>query len=104
MLLSFVKDDLPWLYELGVDAYQQTSQGTPNAKQARLRVLRALKMLQHGPWMEIFENKETHMLFLEMQHLVSEFSDMEESEVKRPRSKISSVKIGPPVSEEEQRS
>jgi len=45
MLLSLVKDDLPWLYDLAVDAYQQTTRRSANAKEARQRVFNALKML-----------------------------------------------------------
>ena len=93
MLLSLVKDDLPWLYELGVDAYQQTARNAPNAKQSRLRVLRALKMLRRGPLIEMFESKENHMVFMELERCAREFSDIEESEIKRPRSKISPNKI-----------
>ena len=99
MLLSLVRDDLPWLYELGVDAYQQTTRGTPNAKQARQRVFSALKMLRHGPWIEMFENKESHMVFRELEHFAMEFSDMEDSEVKKARPKTPSVKIRPPRSD-----
>jgi len=89
MLLSFVKDDVPWLYELGVDAYQQTTRGTPNAKSARQRLLRALKMLSHGPWMEFFDGKETHSLIFELEHLAMEIFDREDSDIKkRPSVKI----------------
>ena len=101
ILLSLVKDDLPWLYELGVDAYQQTTRGTSNAKQARERVFSALKMLRHGPWIEIFENKETHMLIRELEHFVMEFSDMEDSDVRKAPPKESPVQIRPPKSEAE---
>ena len=101
ILLSLVKDDLPWLYDLGVDAYQQTTRGTSNAKQARERVFSALKMLRHGPWMEIFENKETHMLIRELEHCAMEFSDMGDSDVRKATPKEPPVQIRPPKSEAE---
>jgi hypothetical protein len=99
MLLSVVKDELPWLYELGVDAYQQTARDMPNAKKARQRVFSALKMLRHGPWFEMFENKETHMVFRELENFAMEFSDMEDSGVKKAHPKVPPVKIRPPASE-----
>jgi len=102
MLLSVVKDDLPWLYDLGVDAYQQTTRQTPNAKQARQRVFSALKMLRRGPWIDMFENKETHMVFRELEHFAVEYSDMDEPEPKRVRLKPSSInKNRPPKSDVE---
>jgi len=95
MFLSFVKDDLPWLYELGVDAYQQTTRGTVTAKQARERVFRALKMIRHGPWMEMFETKETYMVLREIDHFVMEYSDVEEPGDKKARNKVRSVSATP---------
>lgn len=100
MLLSFVKDDLPWLYELGVDAYQQTTRGSPNAKQARERLRRALKMFRHGPWREIVENKETYMVFHELEHFTMEILDIEDSESNaKARPKAQTVKTKPPTGE-----
>ena len=99
MLLSLVKDDLPWLYELGVDAYQQTTRGAPNAKQARQRVFSALKMLRHGPWLETFENNETYMVIRELEHFAVEFSDMEDSEVESARPKATPARLRLPKSE-----
>ena len=85
MLLSLVKDDLPWLYDLGVDAYQQITREAPNAKRAQERVFSALKMIRHGPWMELFENRETYMVFRELEHSIMEFSDMEFSDMEESK-------------------
>lgn len=95
MILSLVKDDLPWLYELGVDAYQQSARGTSRAKQARQRVIHALKVLRHSPWMEIFQNKDSYLVFRELEHFAREFSDIEDSVVKRARPKTLIVKNKP---------
>ena len=94
ILLSFVKDDLPWLYELGVDAYHQIVQGKPKAKEALERVFSALKMLHRGPWIEMFENKETFMLLHELEHFL-DFSGMREYESKNARHRAPTTKIGP---------
>ncbi|MGO9674659.1 MAG: hypothetical protein ACLPSF_10930, partial [Methylocella sp.] len=62
----------------------------------------ALKLLRHGPWFEMFENREAHVVFLELETLAAmEFSDMEDSEVKRARPKQAPVKNRPPSSEAE---
>ena len=99
MLLSLVKDDLPWLYDLGVDAYQQTTRHAPTAKEARQRVFSALKMLRHGPWMEMFETKETYMVFRELEHLIHEFPEDEEQMIKPRRSQALVAEKGRPKSD-----
>ena len=93
MLLSLVKDDLPWLYELGVDYYQQMAREAPNAKQARRRVFNALNVVRHGPWLEMFENKETFMVFRELEHFAREFSDIDDSEVQSVDAKTPNVRL-----------
>lgn len=99
ILLNLVKDDLPWLYELGFDAYQQTTRGAPNAKHVRQRVFSALKMLRHGPSLETLENKETYMVIRELERFAVEFSDMEDSEVKGARPEANPARLRPPKSE-----
>lgn len=101
MLLSLVKDDLPWLYDLGVDAYQQTTRQTGTARQARQRVFNALRMLRRGPWMEFLENKENYIVFRELEHFAHEFLNIDDTEVERTHSKTSGSKQRLPRSKAE---
>lgn len=46
LLASFFREDLPWLYELGIDAYRAAASGnSPRAKGAKRRFLTALHMI-----------------------------------------------------------
>jgi hypothetical protein len=89
IMFSLVKDELPWLYELAVDAYHETVRRSARATAAQLRLRKALEFMRRGPWlMEVFENKEMHMVFRELDHFVHEF-DIEEPE---PPAQIKSSK------------
>lgn len=80
MVLSLIKDDLPWLYELAIASYQQTARQTTTAKQARQRVFDAVKMIRRGSWIEFFENKETYMIFRELDYFSHDLFDIENAE------------------------
>ncbi|MCI0599780.1 MAG: toll/interleukin-1 receptor domain-containing protein [Beijerinckiaceae bacterium] len=70
LIASFVKDDLPWLYELAADAYRETVSESPRAKVAQQRMVAVFKALQRRPSMEMFESKEMHMVVHELLHYV----------------------------------
>lgn len=69
LLASFMKDDLPWIYELGVEAYREAMHRASKTKTARRRFFSAVKMLRHGPFMEAVGDKETYMLIRELEHM-----------------------------------
>lgn len=94
ILLSLIKDEFPWLYDLGVDAYQQTTRRLPTAKEARQRVFSALRMLRRGPWMDMLETKETYIVFRELEHLFHEFPENEEPLIKAQSSQSPGIKSG----------
>lgn len=73
LIASFIRDDFPWIYELGVDAYRAASTGKSDkaANEARKRFLSACQMLRRGPMlMEFVEDKESHMVLRELMHEV----------------------------------
>jgi TIR domain-containing protein len=74
LIASFVRDDFPWIYELGLDAYRTASIGKSDkaANEARKRFLTACRMLRRGPLMEFSDDKETHMIFRELMHMVEQ--------------------------------
>jgi hypothetical protein len=52
MIASLFREDIPWLYEIGVDAYRQASNGSRNSTKAIHRFLRAIEITRHSPLME----------------------------------------------------
>ncbi len=73
LLASFVKDDFPWLYELGAEAYKEAT-NHPRRTKAALRFFSAMKILRHGPFMETIDDKDTFMLIRELEHLMMDFN------------------------------
>jgi len=64
---SLLRDDVPWLYELGLDAYRSIKSGRPKEARASVqRFIEAVNMLRHGPFMEMFDDKRTYMVIREM--------------------------------------
>jgi len=73
ILASMLKDDAPWLYELGVEVYHIAKRGrTPEAQQAIRRFRKVLDFSLHGPFAEEmgFHPKELHMMLREMEEFL----------------------------------
>ncbi len=83
VLASLLKDDVPWLYELAVDVYRETVHRSPRAKTARKRMLTALKALKRGPWFEMLESKDMHMVFHEIEHYLLKMVKVENDSSRR---------------------
>ncbi len=50
---SFVRDEIPWLYELALDAYQDFRNGRKEQGQRSLKRFRdALELIQRGPFLD----------------------------------------------------
>lgn len=65
---SFFKDELPWLYELGLEAYRAlTNRSRIGAKGALSRYRDALQMAKSGRFMDMFgiDSKMTQMMLME---------------------------------------
>ncbi len=60
IVLSFYRDQLPWLYELGLEAYRRANSGDWKGARNVIKDLRATaEMALRGPLMEeLFENKK----------------------------------------------
>lgn len=54
VLASMFRDDIPWLYEMGADAYRAIRSRSPEASSALQRFRRAAKNLMRGPFVEEF--------------------------------------------------
>ena len=66
-MASLVKDDLPWIYELGLEAYREALHR--KSKDAQHRFFSAMRALRHGPFMEMVGDKETYMIIHELERM-----------------------------------
>lgn len=88
MLASVLRDDFPWLYELGVDAYRAANSGhREKAKEAQLRFAQAIKMLGRGPIFEMIGDKESHFFYREIM-MMSEALMFDESDDDNSNAKL----------------
>jgi hypothetical protein len=73
ILCSFFRDDLPWLYEIGLETYRAIQSGDMrSAEQALDRFRRITKFTTRGPWMEEMglSMKEMDMYLMELPSMV----------------------------------
>jgi hypothetical protein len=72
IMSSFMREDFPWIYELGLEAYRASQSGNrKNAELARERFIECLRMLRRGPFLEMgFSDKESHMYLRDLEHLL----------------------------------
>jgi hypothetical protein len=88
IIASFLREDIPWLYEIGVDAYKTAKSGTPKKAAEALRGFRrAVELTMHGPFMEEFmmSSKETHMMMRELPRILEHITERYIS-TRKPRS------------------
>ncbi len=74
---SFLREDLPWFYEIASNAYLQTVNKTATAKAARRRMFMAIKMLLRGPWIEAYGNRDLYVILSELERYVEDFEMLE---------------------------
>ena len=69
VIASFFRDDAPWLYELGLEAYRALKSGSPRKARDAIRTFqRVAEFTARGPFMEELgmAPKEMHMMLMEM--------------------------------------
>jgi hypothetical protein len=65
------RDDVPWIYELGVEAYRASLTGRPEkAREAQRRFAMACRAVRRGPFMDMFGDKDVHMLMHDLMHFL----------------------------------
>lgn len=98
ILASVFRDDMPWMYELGVDAYRMAKEGSrEEAAAARRRFQRAAEFMRKGPFPpeEMGVDPHTvHMMLRELDHLIHADPEPEpESEAEpQPESELAASK------------
>ena len=73
IIASLLREDMPWLYEMGIEAYRTAKSGTPKAATEALRGFqRIVERSMHGPFMEEFmmSSKESRMMMHELPALL----------------------------------
>ena len=73
MVASLVRDDMPWLYELGMEVYRAVKAGNVEAIEREMQRLRRFsEMMMRGPFMEEFGfgGKESHMIAMEFPRML----------------------------------
>lgn len=90
VLASMFRDDMPWMYELGMEAYRAAKAGLPEeAERARRYFKRTLEFMRHGPFMEEFgvDPHMMHMLMREMEHTLGPEPSPTNEEEAKPKSR-----------------
>jgi hypothetical protein len=78
IISSFLRDEAPWLYEVGVEAYRTTKSGSFKESVDALKGFhRLVEHTLHGPFMEEFmmSSKETHMMMDELPRMLEHIID-----------------------------
>lgn len=76
VIASLVKDEFPWLYELGLEAYRAAKRGSNVELKEALRIFRdASEMTFHGPFAKEmgFISKENHRMMRELPMIIDHY-------------------------------
>lgn len=72
MMFSMLRDDYPWLYELGLQLYRAIESGNPKAiERARRTIADTIEVTRHGPFMhEMIGGPEDDEAMMVLHHLM----------------------------------
>ncbi|MBU0719642.1 MAG: toll/interleukin-1 receptor domain-containing protein [Planctomycetes bacterium] len=76
MFASFFRDDAPWLYELGLEAYRAARSGSSSKARAAMRIFqRVAEFTARGPFMEEMgmPSEEMHMMLMETPRIIEHY-------------------------------
>ena len=90
MAASLIRDDMPWLYELAIEAYRTAKSGDIEAIKMEIKRIRHFsKYIQHSKFLERmgFRNEESFMMSMEfprmIEHSLSRIIESKSSQVVR---------------------
>lgn len=74
IIFSSFRDELPWLYELGLEAYRAVkSRNRAKIEKAIENIHRAVKFVRHGPFMEdVMGDKEVYFVLRDLPHMLTD--------------------------------
>jgi hypothetical protein len=72
MMFSMLRDDYPWLYELGVQLHRAIDSGNPKAiERARRAIMETIELTRRGPFMhEMMGSPEDEEAMMMLDHFV----------------------------------
>jgi len=75
IVASYIRDDVPWLYELGVEAYRDArGRNKERANRSMREFVRAADLIAHGPLSRLMRsNKDMYMLIRELPMILDTF-------------------------------
>lgn len=76
MMVSFFKDDYPWIYELGLETYRtlKTTKSKTEKRKSIENFERAIEMIGHPMFREMYgESKEFYMFSKDIRHMMHRF-------------------------------
>lgn len=78
MLFSMLRDDFPWLYEIGVQLYRAICDGNqPAIQHARRTIGGMIEMMHHGPFSELIGGPEDEDALMAVHHLLRVYGSFE---------------------------
>jgi len=95
LLLGMLRDDLPWLYEIGLEFYRASKTGTTRQIETAFgSLMRALEITRHGPFGEGMHDKDTYMMIRHLPEFLDKFYTraMDRAEQRSKRRKQKSAK------------
>ncbi|HEU4719207.1 MAG TPA: toll/interleukin-1 receptor domain-containing protein [Bacteroidia bacterium] len=78
MMISLVKDEMPWLYEIGIETYRslKTAKTKSDKQKAISQYHQALELMGHPIFVEMYaRSEESYMMMKEMRHLMHRYFD-----------------------------
>lgn len=88
IIASIVREDFPWLYEIGVEAYRSAKAGDHDETMEALKLFQnAAEITMRGPFMDEFGmgSKEAHMMMREFPMVIDHYIQrLDKSNRKRP--------------------
>lgn len=85
LLIGLFRDELPWLYEVGLEFHKAIKSGNhAQMKKAHRSIMIALEMTRHGPLGEGIRDKETYVFLREMPQILDRYF---ERAINKPRTK-----------------
>jgi len=79
IIASMVRDDFPWLYEIGLEAYRRAKSGNVERAQEALRTFRdAAEATVRGPFMEELGigSKDAHMMLRDLPTVIDHYMEI----------------------------
>ena len=94
LFISAIRDDLPWIYEVGIELYRAMRVGDPRAiSEARSNLMEILEVTTHGPLMHEFMRLEDEEAFFMVRHIPEMMERFLDRSEPRLRGRVARTKV-----------